>query len=76
MENSTKWKDRWSGQQLNALVGETLAESTIQELHDEILRKDKAFDKVSKRLQSSEESFLLENQHAAEILPIVSRETR
>ena len=70
-----KWKDRWSGQQLNALVGKSLAESTIQELHDEILRKDAAFDKVSKRLQSSEDKFLeLENQHAAEILTRSSAE--
>ncbi len=70
-----KWKGRWSGEQLNALVGKSLAESTIQELHDEILRKDKAFDKVSKRLQSTEDKFLkLENQHAAEILTRSSAE--
>ena len=70
-----KWKDRWSGEQLNALIGKSLAESTIQELHDEILRKDKAFDKVSKRLQSTEDKFLqLENQHAAEILARSSAE--
>ena len=44
-------------------------------MHDEILRKDKAFDKVSKRLQSTEDKFLkLENQHAAEILTRSSAE--
>ena len=41
-----KWKNRWSGEQLNALIGKSLAESTIQGLHSEMLRKDEAFDKV------------------------------
>ena len=70
-----KWKGRWSGEQLKARVGKSLAESTIQELHDEILRKDKAFDKVSKRLQRTEDKYLqLENQHGAEILARASAE--
>ncbi len=72
-----KWKDRWSGEQLNALIGKSLAESTIQGLHSEILRKDAAFDKVSERLQSTEDKYLqLENQHGAEILARASAEQR
>ena len=72
-----KWKDRWSGEQLNALIGKNLAESTIHGLHSEILRKDAAFNKVSERLQSTEYKYLqLENQHGAEILARASAEQR
>ena len=49
-----KWKYLWSGSQLNALIGSSLAESTIQELHAEIMRKDGEFEKVSRRLQDTE----------------------
>ena len=70
-----KWKHRWSGEQLNALIGKSLAESTIQGLHSEILRKDEAFDKVCERLQSTEDKYLqLENQLSAEILTRASTE--
>ena len=52
-----------------------LPESTIQGLHSEILRKDAAFDKVSERLQRTEDKYLqLENQHGAEILARASAE--
>ena len=65
-----KWKNRWSGEQLNALIGKSLAESTIQGLHSEMLRKDEAFDKVSERLQRTEDNvFSLRTSTVQKSLP-------
>ena len=70
-----KWKDRWSGEQLNSLIGSSLAESTIQELHAEIFRKDGEFEKLSRRLQETEGKYLkLQDRHAKETIARTSAE--
>ena len=52
-----KWKQVWSGEELNALIGQSLAEDTIKSLHADIAGKNDELVRVSARLKKTESDY-------------------